>query len=96
MYLLDTNHCSNIIIGNPTLLNRLADLEESRITTCVIVQGELIDMAERSQRKVSNLSLIQGFLQGLYIYSIDSESAEIYGRLNSPDKNQAASGLREP
>jgi hypothetical protein len=87
MYLLDTNHCSQAILGNTNVLRRLEYIENSVITTCAIVQGELIDMAERSQRKESNLVLINRFLIGIYIHngvimqiatpSIDSLSGEI-------------------
>ncbi|MEC4818888.1 MAG: type II toxin-antitoxin system VapC family toxin [Scytonema sp. PMC 1069.18] len=66
MYLLDTNHCSQAILGNANVLHRLAEVENTVITTCAIVQGELIDMAERSQRKESNLALIHRFLTGIY------------------------------
>ncbi|BAY93497.1 MULTISPECIES: PIN domain-containing protein [unclassified Tolypothrix] len=83
MYILDTNHCSAAIIGDVNLLRRLAELENSLITTCVIVQGELIDMAERSQRRESNLDLIHRFLEGIYIHSIDASTATIYGQLKA-------------
>ena len=54
MYLLDTNHCSGAILGNANILRRLAEAEDIAIATCVIVQGELIYMAERSQQKERN------------------------------------------
>ncbi|MBD2194262.1 MULTISPECIES: PIN domain-containing protein [Calothrix] len=83
MYLLDTNHCSAAILGDVNLLRRIAELENSLITTCVIVQGELVDMAERSQRRESNLDLIHRFLQGIYISSINASTATIYGQLKA-------------
>lgn len=48
MYLLDTNHCSAAILSDLNVLNRLASVGDTLVSTCVIVQGELIDMAERS------------------------------------------------
>ncbi|AFY45238.1 type II toxin-antitoxin system VapC family toxin [Nostoc sp. PCC 7107] len=83
MYLLDTNHCSLAILGNTEILTHLAELESSFIATGVIVQGELIDMAERSQKRESNLILVKNFLQGIYIYNIDQETANIYGQIKS-------------
>ncbi|MGH1393399.1 MAG: type II toxin-antitoxin system VapC family toxin [Trichormus sp.] len=83
MYLLDTNHCSQAILGNANVIHRLVELENSVITTCAIVQGELIDMAERSQRKESNLALIRRFITGIYIYNIDGFTANIYGELKA-------------
>jgi tRNA(fMet)-specific endonuclease VapC len=83
MYLLDTNHCSFAILGNPTVLSRLAAIENSLVSTCVIVQGELVDMAERSQRQEDNLTLIYSFLMGIYIHNIDEFTATIYGQLKA-------------
>ena len=59
MYLLDTNHCSRAILGDPNILSHLAAVDNTLVTTCVIVQGELIDMAERSQRRENNVALVQ-------------------------------------
>ena len=83
MYLLDTNHCSNIILGNTFILNRLANIDNTLIATCVVVQGELVDMAERSQRKENNLALVESFFRGLYVYHIDETTATIYGQLKA-------------
>ncbi|MFN6514310.1 MAG: type II toxin-antitoxin system VapC family toxin [Nostoc sp. CreGUA01] len=90
MYLLDTNYCSLAILGNINILNRLVVLENSLISTCVIVQGELIDMAVRSQRQESNLALIINFLRGIHIYNIEKETANIYGQLKADLFNQFA------
>jgi tRNA(fMet)-specific endonuclease VapC len=90
MYLLDTNHCSCAILGDSNILSRLAAAETASITTCAIVWGELIDMAERSQRRESNRSLIERFLQGIYIYPIDSTTATLYGQLKAALFNRFA------
>lgn len=90
MYLLDTNHCSQAILGNTNVLRRLEYIENSVITTCAIVQGELIDMAERSQRKETNLVLINRFLTGIYIHNVDGFTATIYGQLKAALFNQFA------
>ncbi|PSB04935.1 type II toxin-antitoxin system VapC family toxin [Merismopedia glauca] len=90
MYLLDTNHCSRAILGDYNVLIRLAAAETTLITTCVIVQGELIDMAERSQRKESNLALVERFLQGIYIYHVDGTTATLYGQLKATLFNRFA------
>jgi tRNA(fMet)-specific endonuclease VapC len=58
-YLLDTNHCSQIILQNADLLYQLAQHSEAKLFTSAIVQGELIDMVGRSQQKASNLLLTQ-------------------------------------
>ena len=83
MYLLDTNHCSLAIQNQPDILSRLAALRESQITTCVIVQAELIYMAENSQQRENNLNRVKEFLKDILIYEIDSITAEIYGKLQA-------------
>jgi tRNA(fMet)-specific endonuclease VapC len=83
MYLLDTNHCSGAILGNSNIINRLATLDNTLVATCVIVQGELIDMAERSRARENNLALVQRFLQGIYIYNVDETTATLYGQLKA-------------
>lgn len=83
MYLLDTNHCSRAILGNKKVLNRLKEVEDDLVSTCVIVQGELVDMAERSQRSKTNLILVQNFLNGIYIYDVDRTTATLYGQIKA-------------
>ncbi len=90
MYLLDTNHCSGAILGDSNILRRLAENENTAIATCAIIQGELIYMAERSQRKERNLALAHRFLQGIYTYDINGETADIYAQLKTALFNQFA------
>jgi tRNA(fMet)-specific endonuclease VapC len=90
MYLLDTNHCSGAILGDSNIINRLATLDNTLVATCVIVQGELIDMAERSRARENNLALVQRFLQGIYIYNVDEATATLYGQLKASLFNQFA------
>jgi tRNA(fMet)-specific endonuclease VapC len=90
MYLFDTNHCSAAILRDTNLLRRISEVEDSLVATCVIVQGELVDMAERSQRRENNLKLVQLFLQGIYIYDVDAYTATIYGQLKAALFNQFA------
>ncbi|EDZ95536.1 type II toxin-antitoxin system VapC family toxin [Limnospira fusiformis KN01] len=79
MYLLDTNHCSLAMNHQPDIMARLAELYQSQICTCVIVQAELIYMAENSRQRDNNLNRVIEFLQNILIYEIDSKTAEIYG-----------------
>lgn len=83
MFLLDTNHCSRLIDGNESIISRLLELGDTIITTCVIVQGELSFMVERSERKESNRKKVQAFLQDIEIYPIDKPTADIYGKLKA-------------
>jgi predicted nucleic acid-binding protein len=67
MYLLDTNHCSRLILGDANLILRLSEIPRDRIYTCAIVAGELINMAEQSQQRTQNILLIKNFLKHLEI-----------------------------
>jgi tRNA(fMet)-specific endonuclease VapC len=83
MYLLDTNHCSRLILGDDSLILRLSEIHRDRIYTCAIVAGELINMAEQSQQRTQNILLVKNFLNGIYIHSIDSETADVYGKIKA-------------
>jgi tRNA(fMet)-specific endonuclease VapC len=40
-------------------------------------------MAEQSQQRAQNILLVKNFLNGIYIHSIDSETADVYGKLKA-------------
>ncbi len=90
MYLLDTNHCSAIILGDPNVIRRVNEVGENNITTCVIVQGELTFMMEKSQRKETNLIHLAEFLSDICIYLITEKTATIYGEIKADLFNQFA------
>lgn len=51
MYLLDTNHCTFILEGESTVIERFREKASVRVATSVIVTGELQFMAQNSQQK---------------------------------------------
>jgi tRNA(fMet)-specific endonuclease VapC len=83
MYLLDTNHCSFLIEGELNVVNHFRQRSQAIIATSAIVVGELRFMAQNSQQKTANLLKIQAFLQRIDVYSIDHQTAEIYGDFKS-------------
>jgi tRNA(fMet)-specific endonuclease VapC len=83
MYLLDTNHCSFLIEGDSKVVNHFRERSEVIIATSAIVVGELRFMAQNSQQRTANLIKIQAFLQRIDVYSIDKQTAEIYGDFKS-------------
>jgi len=68
MYLLNTNHCSRIIQGHPSVIRKLVELRDTPVSTCVTVCGELIFMAEKSGNRKENLNLVRRFLRDILIH----------------------------
>ncbi|MGB5594039.1 MAG: type II toxin-antitoxin system VapC family toxin [Crocosphaera sp.] len=81
MYLLDTNHCSHIIFGDETLCKKVSQIGEYFIFTNIIVGGELIFMAQKSDYPEENLGKVTKFLNDINLYSLNEETANIYGHL---------------
>lgn len=83
MYLLDTNHCSRIISGDVFLAQHIARADEAAIATCVVVAGELLDMAHRSEQADTNLPRFRAFLEDIALYGVDGTTAAVYGELRA-------------
>ena len=65
------------------MITKLKALGEAPLATCVIVRGELIFMAHKSERKDENLHQVCQFLSDILIYPIDDETADLYGKLKA-------------
>lgn len=83
MYLLDTNHCSQIINNNTSVIKRLRELGDAPVATCVIVRGELLFGAYKSGKRQENLNNIESFLSDIDIFPVDKKASDIYGQLKA-------------
>jgi tRNA(fMet)-specific endonuclease VapC len=83
MYLLDTNHCSRLMKGDPAVLRGFEEKGDSPIATSFIVRGELLYMAHRSEQVATNLVRVEAFLAGVDLYLVDQEMTDIYGELKA-------------
>ena len=83
MYLLDTNHCSKILSGHSGISRKLKLLGEVRIATCVVVQGELVYMAEKSANPADNRETVAHFLDDIEVFPVDEKTANVYGKLKA-------------
>lgn len=82
-YLLDTNHCSFLLRGHPGLIRKLRELGEAPAATCVIVQGELVFMAHKSDHPSTNEERVRQFLRGIAVLPLDRDTADRYGKLKA-------------
>jgi tRNA(fMet)-specific endonuclease VapC len=83
VYLLDTNHCSNLIDKNPIIYKMLTNLGTTQVATCAIVRGELRYMVEKSTRKLENEVKVNEFLSGIEIFPVDDSAADFYGKIKA-------------
>jgi tRNA(fMet)-specific endonuclease VapC len=81
MYLLDTNHCSRIILGETSIIRSLQEHIGFGVATSVIVQGELLYMVQKSSQQETNLRFVKSFLQTIDLYPISGGVADVYGSL---------------
>ncbi len=63
------------------MLKKLRELGAAPVATCVIVRGELMFMAQKSERKVENLRVVHDFFKEILVYPIDEMAADQYGAL---------------
>ncbi|WP_373480655.1 type II toxin-antitoxin system VapC family toxin [Geminocystis sp.] len=90
MYLLDTNHCSNLIFGELKIINKIEEISTEKIAISVVTEAELMYMAENSQRIVENLAIVEEFLKDIPVYNIDSKVNKTYAKLKGKIMNYFA------
>jgi tRNA(fMet)-specific endonuclease VapC len=83
MYLLDTNHGSRIISDDRQVIQAALNHRDEGVAISVITQGELMFMAERSERKVENITCVQSFLESFDVYPISPAISDTYASLKA-------------
>ena len=83
MYLLDTNHCSALIFGDSLIIDHAKKVGESNLAISVVTEGELLYMAENSQKIAENLQIIEDFIADISIYDINDRVSHIYAKLKA-------------
>lgn len=59
------------------------DLGDAPAATCVIVQGELVFMAHKSDHPSANAQRVSQFLRGIEVLPLDRDTADRYGELKA-------------
>jgi tRNA(fMet)-specific endonuclease VapC len=83
VYLLDTNHCSHFLTGNRWVREHILELDQTDVSTSVVVRGELLYMAQRSERTLDTLGVIMAFLGDTTAYHIDYAVTQSYAELKA-------------
>jgi tRNA(fMet)-specific endonuclease VapC len=83
MYLLDTTHCIDILNAKTYVVDKIEELGNLNLSTCVIVQAELLYGAFISDRVTENLNDIGEFLRNMIVYDLNHDTAIIYAKLKS-------------
>ena len=83
MYLLDTNHFSRLILGDPKIRQKITDIGEQNVAISLITQGEVLYMAYNSERQQQNLTLVQAYLADIGIYRLNDAIADLYGQFKA-------------
>ena len=73
MYLLDTTHCIKSMIGDYEIDHKLSNMPNVQIATCLIVRGELMFGAYKSDQFSENLHRLESFFAEIPIYGMNIE-----------------------
>ncbi|MBI4616887.1 MAG: PIN domain-containing protein [Planctomycetes bacterium] len=89
-YLLDTNHASRFLSGDPRLTDRIraARAGEHSFGISMTVLGELYYAAYASQRRDENLGNLAAFLESSLLWEFDRLAAEEFGRIQAEQKRR--------
>ncbi|MGB2842741.1 MAG: type II toxin-antitoxin system VapC family toxin [Halobacteriota archaeon] len=84
MYVLDTDHCVELLRENRGVLTKLKSLDmDIEVYTTTITAAELFYGAHRMSNPEQRLGEVNAFLNDIDIIDLDLESAKIYGQLKA-------------
>jgi tRNA(fMet)-specific endonuclease VapC len=81
--LLDTNICSIALLGDIRIVKRLEEASNQTIAINATTIGELVHTAEQSRDRTNSLKTLTNFVVRFHPYSINEDTAEIYGQLKA-------------
>jgi len=81
MFVLDTDHCIEILRGRLDVTDRISPAMPLFVTA--IGAGELYYGAHKSDRPEYHLRQLAALLQGVTILPFDAQAARIYGRVRA-------------
>ncbi len=82
MILLDTDICIELLRGNKIVLDRRQNCDE-QVSICFMTVGELYYGAERSSKKLKNISIVDEFILSIDIVDTDIEILKKFGELKT-------------
>lgn len=82
IYMLDTNTVSYFLRQHPQVIARISAVPPSRIAISSITEAELLYGVEKRQNKKLKAA-VMGFLDAISVYSLESVTAEAYGKLRA-------------
>ena len=84
MYVLDTDHCIELLRGKDSVLSKLKSLDDDiEIYTTTITAAELFYGAYRMPNPEQRMQEVNAFLSDMEVLDLDLGAARIYGRLKA-------------
>ena len=84
MYVLDTDHCIELLRGNPKIVSKFKSLRKDIVLyTTIITIAELLYGAYRLPNPQERLKEVDAFQEDIEVLSLEVAAAKVYGRLKA-------------
>ena len=84
MYVLDTDHCVELLRGNPKMVSRFRSLRrDTAIYTTIITVAELLYGTYRLPDPQRRLEDVDAFREDIEVLGLDLAAARVYGQLKA-------------